>query len=101
MVFDLRRAFLKKQEFESARLMDFEFRQRARTFRLLAERLGLDPAALATRTAKGDDASVLGWIEAETKRPRVELVQLHGECSTDARKQLIAELGDPTPHRLL
>lgn len=30
MVFDLGRAFRKKDEFESARLMDFEFRQRSR-----------------------------------------------------------------------
>ena len=49
MVFDLRGALLKKEEAESARLMDFEFRLRARTMRLLAARIGLLPADLGLR----------------------------------------------------
>ncbi|WP_241212717.1 hypothetical protein [Sphingomonas sp. ABOLG] len=36
MAFDLRAALLKKAEVETARLVDFEFRLRARTMRLLA-----------------------------------------------------------------
>lgn len=49
MAFDLRSALLRKQEFESARLDDFEFRLRARTMRLIAARLGVDADALAGR----------------------------------------------------
>ena len=40
MVFDLGKAMRKKEEFESARLMDFDFRQRVRATRLMARALG-------------------------------------------------------------
>lgn len=61
MAWDLRRALLKKGEFESARLIDFEFRERARTMKLLAPRVSaaLEPQALAGEIALGDDESIL------------------------------------------
>lgn len=39
MVWDLGKAMRKKEEFESARLVDFEFRQRVRATRLIAQKL--------------------------------------------------------------
>jgi hypothetical protein len=59
MVWDLRGALLKKGEVESARLDDFEFRLRARTMRLLAEKLGHDPATLTGRIAIESDQAIL------------------------------------------
>src|SRR3546814_8238077 len=53
MAWDLRRALLKKVEFESARLHDFEFRERARTMKLLATRVS---AALETQAQDGEMA---------------------------------------------
>src|SRR3546814_10695286 len=59
MAWDLRRALLKKGEFESARLIDFEFRERARTMKLIAPRVSaaLAPHALAGEIALGGDES--------------------------------------------
>lgn len=100
MVFDLRRALLRKEEVESARLADFAFRQRVRAMRLLARRLGLDEEAAAARPAHGDDAGVLDALAAELALNRATLAAAHGECLAQARAALIAERGDPAPHRL-
>lgn len=94
MAWDLRRAMLKKQEVETARLLDFEFRLRARTMRLLAERLGLDPQALVGRIAEAEDAAILALLDHE------HASELHAQCRAIAETRLKAELGDPTPHRL-
>ena len=59
MAWDLRRALLKKEEFESARLMNFEFRQRARATRLLARELGLGDEALVREIAVRGEADLL------------------------------------------
>jgi len=96
MVWDLRGALLKKEEFESARLQNFEFRHRARTMRLLAERIGEDPQALAVETAEHDDEAIL----ARLTEKHGDLAERYYECQREARAQLIAEIGDPTPHRL-
>ena len=98
MAFDLRRALLKKAEHESARLLDFEFRQRARTFRLLAARLGLDPEKLVAMIAREGDEAILRSL-AQGGSARVQ--QNYEECRREARAQLIEERGDPSPHRLL
>jgi hypothetical protein len=100
MVWDLGRAMRKKEEFESSRLMDFEFRHRARAFRLLAVELGLDGSALASATVLQDDAALLDRIAIETGRNPEELGQSFARCSAQARSELIAERGDPTPYRL-
>jgi hypothetical protein len=100
MVFDLRRALLSKEEKESARLMDFEFRQRARSFRLMAEALGVDSAALVQAIALHDDPAILDGLANDLPKSREELGHLYAKCRAQAYQQLVAELGDPTPHRL-
>ncbi|MBA4762834.1 hypothetical protein [Sphingomonas sp.] len=94
MVFDLRGALLKKEEIESARLMDFEFRLRVRTLRLAAATIGADPDAMARLVTLGDDAAVLRALDGQ-----IEPATFHA-CREEARRQLIVERGDPTPHRL-
>lgn len=93
MVFDLHRALVKKEEFESARLDDFAFRLRVRTMRELAAETGQDPEALIRLAiAHGDDmlAAALAPISPE------QLLAAEAR----ARRQLISELGDPSPYRL-
>lgn len=92
MVFDLRGALLKKVEVESARLDDFEFRQRARTFRLIAGRLGIAPDPVVAEIATDPDEAILA------RHP--EFLAHYEECRALARLQLIDERGDPTPYKL-
>lgn len=96
MVFDLRRALLKKEEVESARLMDFEFRLRARTMRLLAPRLGMAESELLAEVALHDDGGILAGLRPGN--PGID-AQFR-EAREEARRQLVAERGDPTPHKL-
>lgn len=101
MVWDLRRALLRKGEVESARLDDFAFRERARTMRLLAGALDLDGAALAMRIVEEEDAAIIAALLAE--HPGLDPQAVHAayaRCRAEARRTLIAEIGDPTPHRL-
>jgi hypothetical protein len=93
MVFDLRGALLKKAEVESARLDDFEFRLRARTMRLLAPLLGVEPDQLVARIAVEPDAAILASLPETASA-------WYDEARTEARRQLIAERGDPTPYKL-
>ena len=100
MVWDLGKAMLKKEEFESARLQNFDFRQRARTMRLMAAELGEDSQALAVEIAEHDDAAILARLAEKHGRSQAELSMLYHRVQQEARKQLIAEIGDPTPYRL-
>lgn len=100
MTFDLRAALLRKEEVESARLMDFEFRQRARTFRLMAEALGVETHALVQAIALHEDAAILDGLANDLPKSREELGQLYMVCRAKAHAQLVGELGDPSPHRL-
>lgn len=100
MVFDLRRALLSKEEKESARLMDFEFRQRARSFRLIAEALGIDRNALVAAIAQHGDAAILDGLANDLPKSREELGDLYAKCRAQTYRELVAELGDPAPHRL-
>ena len=93
MVFDLGEALHHKAEFESARLDDFGFRLRARTMRLLAEALSRDPAPLVAAIARYDDDHIVAGLGADAGAP-------YRAAVAQARAQLIAELGDPSPHRL-
>jgi len=98
MVWDLRGALLKKQEVESARLDDFEFALRARTMKLLGA--DLDRAAqgaLIGGIALRSDSAILDSVPAAD---RAALRRRYDVCRTEARRQLIAERGDPAPHRL-
>ena len=100
MAFDLCGALLKKQEVESARLAEFDYRWRARTMRLLAERL--DPALsgdeMAAETARRDDEAILA--DLAERYPEAEVTKLYDRARAEARRALVEELGDPTPHRL-
>ena len=103
MVWDLRGALLKKGEVESARLDDFEFRLRARTMRLLAPLVdpAIDPAELVKGIAKADDEELLASLGAAYPAlGPAAIKQSYVQCRTEARRQLIAELGDPTPYKL-
>ena len=102
MVFDLGKAMAKKGEFESARLADFEFRLRARTFRLMARKIGreADPARVVAMIAQMSDQEILKELAERFPEHAEDMDRLYRECSVEARAQLIKELGDPTPHRL-
>ena len=100
MAFDLRGAMLKKQEVESARLAEFDYRWRARTMRLLASRLDAELSGdeMAAATARQDDEAILEELVA--RYPEAGVQKLYDQCRAQARIALIEELGDPTPHRL-
>jgi hypothetical protein len=100
MVWDLGKAMRKKEEFESARLMDFDFRQRARATRLLAQTYKLDEDAVVREIAVLPENGVLEFVAASTGRSSEEISTEYARCLSEARKQLIVERGDPTPNRL-
>ncbi len=100
MVWDLRRALLAKEEFESARLMDFDFRQKIRAMRLLAAEIGADENALAARAAEVPTETALAEVAEASGRDAAEIAALYSRCLIDAHRQLVGERGDPTPHRL-
>ncbi|MGF7146517.1 hypothetical protein FHS96_000126 [Sphingomonas zeicaulis] len=100
MVWDLGGALLKKQENETARLADFEFRLRVRTMRLLAAELGRNADEMAARVALKSDAAIRDDLVAEDVTDAAALAGLWAACCARARAQLVAEHGDPSPHRL-
>ena len=100
MVWDLGKAMQKKEEFESSRLMDFEFRQRTRAIRLLLHDLQIDNAALARDLVVEPDAVLLTRIVMECGTSRAEVDAAYQACLAHARQQLIIERGDPAPVRL-
>ncbi len=100
MVFDLRGALLKKEEFESARLLDFEFRLRARATRRLAEHVGLPPDDLVRDIALMDEAVLLARVADRTGTTAGQVSALYARCQNEERARLIAERGDPTPYKL-
>ncbi|OCC24067.1 hypothetical protein MB02_09730 [Croceicoccus estronivorus] len=100
MVWDLGKAMRKKEEFESARLMDFEFHLRARATRLLAHTYKLDENAVVRETAVMTEDGILELVAANKGRSREEVATEYARCLSEARKQLVLERGDPTPYRL-
>ncbi len=100
MTFDLGAALRKKEERESARLVDFDFRCRARAMRMLAERLGLDPTMALALVVRYDDAALVEHLADLTRRAPDRIAADYRACLTTARAQLVAERGDPAPHRL-
>ena len=100
MVWDLGKAMRKKEEFESARLMDFDFRQRVRATRLLARAFHLDETALIAEIAHHNEDALLDLIAGQHGLPHDDLAQAYRDCLGEARRQLIIERGDPTPNRL-
>lgn len=100
MTFDLRTALLKKAEVETARLVDFEFRLRARTMRLLAARIGAEPEALVARIVRADDAAIVADL-AQARGLAIDALALdYRRSAAEARAELVAKLGDPSPYRL-
>ncbi len=99
-MFDLGLALRKKQESETARLLDFEFRRRARAARLLAEALGVDPdAAIGLVATMAEDAIPLR-IAALAGIADAQAVAAFQHWLAVAHQQLVGERGDPRPHRL-
>lgn len=102
MAWDLRAALLKKGEFETARLVAFEFRERARTMRLLSAQLFPERAtdALVREIALADDDAILAKLIVDCGLDEGAVRAAYAACRAEARRQLIVEIGDPTPHRL-
>lgn len=100
MVFDLGRAMRKKEEFESARLIDFDFRRRVRAAKLLAASLGLDEALVAELVATLPEADVLTQMADRAGIAESEVVNAYPAMLAKAHQQLVVERGDPTPSRL-
>ena len=100
MVWDLRAALLAKEEFETARLTDFEFREMVRAVRLVGEDLCVAITPVLHELADhGLEAGLALMAQSADRAP--ETVQaLYHAARSEARRQLIAERGDPTPHRL-
>lgn len=100
MVFDLGRAMQKKEEFESARLMDFEFRRRVRTIRLVADALGIEQATAIEIAATTPENEISARIATLAKLTVEEVAREYQKWLAVAHEQLVSERGDPTPHRL-
>ncbi len=100
MVFDLRGALLKKEEVESARLADFEFRHRVRTMRLLAPLVGQNVDTLVNAVALYDDPRILADLQESSGRSAAEIGADYEKSRAEAYRLLVAERGDPSPHRL-
>ena len=100
MAWDLGKAMRKKEEFESARLMDFAFRQRARATRMLARSYDLDEGALVAETALRDEGGIIAMVGELSGRDENAIWSEYHRCLVEARAELIAERGDPTPYRL-
>ena len=75
--------------------MDFEYRLRARTMRLLA--LSLDRARYAREGALQGDQIILDLIAAHSELSREEITTEHVRGAVEARAQFIGERGDPDP----
>jgi hypothetical protein len=100
MTWDLAKAMHLKAEFETARLQDFAFRQRARAVSLLAGSHGLDPASIVGEIAVHDDAGMIKLFCERTGRSSVEMAAAYEAALAHAKRQLVVERGDPTPHRM-
>ncbi|WP_164155465.1 hypothetical protein [Sandarakinorhabdus rubra] len=100
MSWDLAKALHKKAEVETARLQAFDFQQRARAISLVAQSHGIDPKLLAGRLAVCLDAELVNRLAEATGLGPADAAIAFSEALTRARQQLVAEQGDPTPHRL-
>lgn len=100
MVWDLGKAMRKKEEFESARLIDFEFHQRTRAIRLMLAALGREEAGLVADLAVLPEPALIVKIAGLGGIPKDEAIRHYQACLGQARQQLIAERGDPSPVRL-
>ncbi|WP_156254989.1 hypothetical protein [Sandarakinorhabdus oryzae] len=100
MGFDLAKALHKKAEVETARLQAFTFQQRARAISLIAKDHGLNPAAVAGALAVCPDAELIDRLAAAIGLAPAATAAAFTQALATARQHLVAEQGDPTPHRL-
>lgn len=100
MVFDLGLAMRKKEEFETSRLMDFEFRRRARATRFLSQSLRLDPSVAADLVATLQENEVPAQLAELAGVDEAGVWAEYQKWLRVVHQQLVAERGDPTPHRL-
>ncbi|MBM3926982.1 MAG: hypothetical protein FJ335_00765 [Sphingomonadales bacterium] len=100
MVFDLGKAMRSKEEFESRRLLDFEFRRRARATRMAARSLGIDDADAAGIAPVYDEDAIPARLADISGHALADVATLFSDRLRQAHEQLIVECGDPTPHRL-
>jgi hypothetical protein len=98
--FDLAKALHKKAEVETARLQAFGFQQRARADCLIAQDHSLDPAEMASAIAVCPDAELIDRLADLTDLAPAAAAAAFTAALATARQQLVAEQGDPTPHRL-
>lgn len=97
MTFDLGKALLRKEEYESARLTEFEFAEMVRALKALAVELAVPVEPMLGVLAERGLSAALGHLRELAGR-EVEADYLR--CRADARAKLIEERGDPSPVRL-
>jgi hypothetical protein len=100
MVFDLGKAMSRKEEWESARLLDFEFRRRARATRMAAQSLGIDETDAARIAATTDDQTIPERLATLSGAPIADVAATYQRCLSTVHSELVAERGDLTPFRL-
>ena len=110
MAIDLHRVLSRKQERECAKLDEFAFRHRARAMALFGDWLrqqghlsdSTDPRVLAAATVTESDGAILARLLDELRQQdrRREWRRAFRMMQAQASRELTAELGDPTPHRL-
>jgi hypothetical protein len=97
MTFDLGKALLRKEEYESARLTEFEFAEMVRALKALAAELGVPVEPLLGILAeRGLDAGLAHLSEQAGRAVESDYLR----CRAHARAKLIEERGDPSPVRL-
>jgi hypothetical protein len=69
--------------------------------RLLARRFSLDEGSIVAWVAKGNDEAALSAIASAHQLDELMLQEAYALCAEEARRQLIRELGNPAPYRLL
>jgi len=97
MVFDLGKALLRKEEYESARLTEFEFAEMVRALKALAKELGAPVAPMVSILAEQGLQRTLAHLAQQAGR---DVAADYLRCRAEARAKLIEERGDPTPVRL-
>ncbi|ABD27639.1 hypothetical protein Saro_3204 [Novosphingobium aromaticivorans DSM 12444] len=97
MTFDLGKALLRKEEYESARLTEFDFAEMVRALKALAGELGADVEPMLGILAENGLASALLHLRAIAQR---DVGADYLRCRAVARAKLIEERGDPSPVRL-
>ncbi len=86
MVWNLGKAMQKKEEFESARLMNFEFRQRTPATRHLASSFGLEESTVVREIAIRNEDSLLDMVAAKAGKSRDEVLSRYQHCLSEARQ---------------